>query len=67
MGITDLDTLRSKFLKVFANIPDKIRAEETIAVVDEKPYTWNNAAIEIKNNTQVGKQILKNLNALEII
>lgn len=60
-------TAREKFLKIFANIPDKIRSEDVIAVVDDKPYTWNNAAIEIKNNTETGKRIIKNLQKLSIL
>jgi len=63
----DAIDLRVKFLKIFANIPDKIRSEETIAIINDLPYTWNNAAIEIKNNTDTGKQILKKLKTLNII
>ena len=58
---------RSKFLKIFANIPEKIRSEDIVAVVDDKPYTWNNAAIEIKNNTDIGKKIIKSLQKLSIL
>lgn len=58
---------RTKFLKIYANIPEKIRAEDIIAVVDDKPYTWNIAAIEIKNNTETGKRIIKTLEKLSII
>ncbi len=57
---------RAKFLKTFANIPDALR-EEIIAVVDGKPYTWNAAYIEIKNNMPLGKKILKTLVELGII
>jgi len=57
---------KSKFLKIFANIPESLR-EDIIAVIEEKPYTWNAAYIEIKNNTQLGKKILKSLKELEII
>ncbi|MCK5333174.1 MAG: hypothetical protein KAJ24_01580 [Candidatus Aenigmarchaeota archaeon] len=49
---------KEKFIRVFANVPDKIRGEDVIAVVDDKPFTWNNAMIEIKNDTELGKKIL---------
>lgn len=58
---------RTKFLKIYANIPEKIRSVDIIAVVDDKPYTWNNAAIEIKNNTETGQKIIKTLEELSII
>ena len=37
----EVDILRSKFLKIFPNIPEQIRSESIIAVVDNNPYTWN--------------------------
>jgi len=58
---------RTNFLKIFANLVDKIRQEDIIAVVDEKPYTWNAAYFEIKNNTRLGNKILKKLKDLKII
>ena len=58
---------RVKFLKIFANLPDKIRQEDIIAVVDNNPYTWNAAYFEIKNNTELGKRILMKLKELKII
>jgi len=36
-------------------------------LIDEKPYTWNNAAIEIKNDTNIGEKILKSLKEMKII
>ena len=58
---------RAKFMKIFANLPDKIRMEDIIVVIDEKPYTWNSAFFEIKNNSKIGQEILKRLEALNII
>jgi len=55
-----------KFLKSLANLPEKLR-EDVLAVVDEKPFSWNAAAIEIKNDTDTGKKIIKILLELEII
>ncbi|MFH1710706.1 MAG: hypothetical protein ABH840_00170 [Nanoarchaeota archaeon] len=57
---------KAKFLKIFGNIPENLR-RDIIAVIDEKPYTWNVAYIEIKNNTELGNEILKSLKELEII
>jgi len=57
---------KAKFLKIFQNIPENIR-KDIITVIDEKPYSWNVAYIEIRNNTELGKKILKTLKELEII
>ena len=57
---------KAKFLKIFGNIPENLR-EDIIAVIEEKPYTWNVSYIEIKNDTELGKKILKVLKELEII
>lgn len=58
---------KEKFMRIFANIPEKIRGEDVIAVVDDKPFTWNTAMIEIKNNSGLGKKILKMLEKLDVI
>lgn len=57
---------KAKFLKIFENIPENLR-KNIIAVIEEKPYTWNVAYIEIRNNTELGKKILKALKELKII
>jgi len=58
---------KEKFLKVYANLPIKIR-EEIILVLDEcGPITWNVAFIEISNETSIGKKIIKKLSDLKII
>lgn len=57
---------KAKFLKIFGNIPENLRGD-IIAVIEEKPYTWNVAYIEIRNDTELGKKILKALKELEII
>jgi hypothetical protein len=58
---------KAKFMRIFANIPDKLRGEDVIAVVDDKPFTWNAAAIEIKNDTDLGKKILGMLERVGIL
>ena len=62
-----MEDKRAKFIRIFANIPEKIRNEDVIAVVDDKPYTWNAAMIEVKNDSQLGKKIIKNLEKTRII
>ncbi|OGZ17582.1 MAG: hypothetical protein A2V72_02275 [Candidatus Nealsonbacteria bacterium RBG_13_37_56] len=57
---------REKFLKVYYNLPLKIR-EEVILDIEDKPITWNVAYVEIKNKTRVGEIILEKLTELEII
>ncbi|HIH39131.1 TPA: hypothetical protein HA219_00175 [Candidatus Woesearchaeota archaeon] len=58
---------KDKYLRIFANIPEKIRAEDVIAVIDDKPFTWNTATIEIKNDSELGKKILIQLEKLGIL
>ena len=49
-----------KFEKIFSNLPPKIRSEDIIVVIEDKPYTWNIAYLEIvKNKSELGKEILK--------
>jgi hypothetical protein len=55
------------FKKIYANLPSKIREEDIIAVIDEKPFTWNAAYFEINNNTKDGIKILNMLEEMEII
>lgn len=62
-----MESKKEKFLRIFANIPERVRGEDVIAVVDDKPFTWNAAMIEIKNDSPLGKKILKMLEKLEVI
>lgn len=56
----------SRFQEVYANIPEKIRSE-IIAVIDDKPYSWNAAYMEIINDTELGHKIFAKLVEMEII
>lgn len=58
--------LREKFLKIYSDLPIKTR-EEVIVVIDDQPMTWNVAYKEVKNNTELGKEILNKLKKMEII
>ena len=58
---------RIKFMKIFANLPEKVRREDIIVVIDKKPYTWNAAFLEVQIKTELGKKILRKLEELKII
>ena len=57
---------KEKFLKVFANLPEPER-EQVIAIIDNKTYSWNIAFNEISKDTELGKKIIKKLEALKIL
>ena len=58
---------KEKFLKVYVNLPMKLRSD-IVLVLDEKgPITWNVAYIEINNETKLGEEIFKRLAELKII
>jgi len=57
----------SLFKKVFANLPEKIRNEDIIFVIDKKPYTWNAVFFEINNSTILGIKMFKKLKEMKII
>ena len=56
-----------KFKKIFANLPDKIRNEDIILVIDKKPHTWNSVYLEINNKTALGDKMFKKLKEMKII
>jgi len=57
---------KHQFLKAYANLPAPER-EQIIAIVDNKTYSWNFAYNEITNDTELGKKILKKIEALGIL
>ena len=61
-----MEDKREKFLKIYAEIPEGLRSD-IIVVIDEKTYTWNTSFLEIKEDTDLGKKILKTLVAVVII
>jgi hypothetical protein len=58
---------RLKFMRIFNDLPEKVRREEIVVIVDDKPYTWNSAFIEVRNNTKLGKNMLAKLKLLGIL
>ncbi len=61
-----MENKRAKFLRIYADIPDGLR-EDIIVVVDDRTYTWNISYLEIKDDTSLGKKILKILEDMRII
>lgn len=57
---------REKFIRIYPNVPDKLR-EDIVVVVEQKPYTWNTAYLEVRDNTSLGKKILKTLEEIGVI
>lgn len=57
---------KNKFLKVYANLSLDLR-REIIALVYNKPITWNVAYEEIENETKLGQEIIKKLVELDFI
>jgi hypothetical protein len=55
-----MDSPKTQFLKIYADVPLGVR-REIIAVVEDEPVTWNSARIEVENNTATGRQILDQL------
>jgi len=58
--------VRERFLKIYADLPLILR-KEIILVIDDEPITWNVANIEVSNNTEKSRKILKRLEELKII
>lgn len=56
----------SRFLKVYANLPPKLR-EQIVAIIDDKPMTWNAVYFELEQKTEVGKKTLQKLIDMGII
>jgi len=55
---------KTKFMKVFKNIPEKGR-RELVSGFATYPMSLNVVAIEIKNNTKLGKEILIDLGFMD--
>jgi len=57
---------REKFLKIYYNLPLKVR-EEVIFDLEGKPLSWNAVYVEIKDKTKIGEIVLEKLSELKII
>ncbi|MBU2638322.1 MAG: hypothetical protein KJ955_05085 [Nanoarchaeota archaeon] len=57
---------RERFLKAYANLPVPER-EQIIVIIDNKPFSWDRAYDEITDNTELGKKMLKKMEAIGIL
>ena len=56
---------KTKFIKMFYKLPEKARRELVLDAYLDQPMTLNVCALEIRNNTKLGKMILKKLGYTE--
>jgi len=61
------EDLKSKFSKVYANLPLGLRGDIVVVLDKDGPITWNAAYIEVYNDTSKGNEILSKLAEMEII
>lgn len=59
-------TLKAKFIKVLANVPEPLR-DEIIAVIDNNPFSWYTAYGEIEHNTKNAEKILLQLKKMQVL
>ena len=64
--MTAIETLRSKFISAYANVPQNLR-KDIIAVIGNEMYSWQTALYEIKERTKLGDKILNTLNQIGLI
>ena len=60
------ESLRTQFLRVYANLPLGIR-EDIICVLDNEPMSWSVVYLEIKSKTKISWRILDYLKELQLI
>jgi hypothetical protein len=59
MGV-EIEELRTRFLKGYASVPEALR-NDIVALVEERPYSWNAAFLEVNGKTPLGDRILRKL------
>lgn len=57
---------KALFYRVYANLPLHLR-RDIIVVINDEPFTWNSARLEIENDTKTGELILQKLVAMGIL
>tara|TARA_Y100000310_G_scaffold341012_1_gene438763 strand:+ start:1212 stop:1466 length:255 start_codon:yes stop_codon:yes gene_type:complete len=65
-GMGEIEELKAKFLRAYINLPEPERVQ-AVAIVEDKPYSWDAANREISNNTPLGTKILKKMKLLGIL
>ncbi len=63
---SEIERLRAQFVAIYASIPSNLR-NGIIAVVDEKPYTWDSAYFEIVGKKPAGNKILESLKMIKVL
>lgn len=58
---------KDRFIKVYSNLPINLRDEVILVLPDRGPITWNVAFLEVQNETELGRIIIKKLIELKII
>ena len=58
---------KSRFIKVYSNLPLGLRNEVVVVLDETGPLTWNAAYVEISQETQIGKKIMDKLEKMEVI
>lgn len=62
----ELEDLRAKFLRAYSNLPEPERYQ-VVAIIEEKPYSWNAAHPEVSNGTKLGNKILEKMKLVGIL
>ena len=62
----ELERLKAEFMRAYANLPVPEKSQ-VVAVVDEKPYSWDVAFTEISNNNKLGNKILNKMRLVGIL
>ncbi len=62
----EIEDLRAKFLKAYANLPEPERFQ-VVVIIDEKTHSWNAAYMEVSNNTKLGDKVLEKMKLVGIL
>lgn len=61
-----IQSIRERFLRAYANLPLGTR-DEIVATINGDPVTWKVVYFEVAQNTPRGKEILEQVEKLNII
>ncbi|MBI3052143.1 hypothetical protein HYY74_06860 [Candidatus Woesearchaeota archaeon] len=64
--MNEYEMSKSKFLKIYANIPIPLRVE-IVAVIDDESLSWAACRGEIENNTKRAPKILDQLKHIGVL
>ncbi len=66
MDTKEYEELKAKFLALVANVPLKLR-DEIIALIDDKPVSWNVAYGEVKFDSNASKKIIERMRQIGVL